>query len=72
MYGGRTAIHVGSTVKQSHPSYRQGCPGCAGLVPTDAHNLLKWCEDNGEYGQKLIEEWAEPDVRHEGRDARVS
>ena len=41
---------------------RQGCPGCAGFVPTDAHNLRKWCEDNGEYGQKLIEEWAEPDV----------
>ena len=41
---------------------RAGCPGCAGKVPTDAHNLLKWCQDNGEYGQKLIEEWAEPDV----------
>ena len=41
---------------------RHGCPGCAGFVPTDAHNLRKWCEDNGEYGQKLIEEWAEPDV----------
>ena len=26
------------------------------------NNLLKWCQDNGEYGQKLIEEWAEPDV----------
>ena len=39
-----------------------GCPGCAGYVPTDANNLLKWCQDNGEYGQKLIEEWAEPDV----------
>ena len=43
-------------------SIRHGCPGCAGKVPTDAHNLLKWCEDSGEYGQKLIEEWAEPDV----------
>ena len=29
---------------------------------TDQNNLLKWCQDNGEYGQKLIEEWAEPDV----------
>ena len=43
-------------------SYRTGCPGCAGKVPTDAHNLLKWCQDNGEYGQKLVAEWAEPDV----------
>jgi hypothetical protein len=41
---------------------RNGCPGCAGKVPTDAHNLLRWCEDNGEWGQRLIEEWAEPDV----------
>ena len=31
-------------------------------VPTDAHNLRKWCQDNGEYGQKIIAEWAEPDV----------
>ena len=29
---------------------------------TDQNNLLKWCQDNKEYGQKLIEEWAEPDV----------
>ena len=43
---------------------RQGCPGCAGSnsVPTDANNLLKWCQDNGEWGQKLVAEWAEPDV----------
>ena len=41
---------------------RKGCPGCSGQVPTDAHNLLKWCQDNGEYGQKIVAEWAEPDV----------
>ena len=41
---------------------RHGCPSCAGRSPTDAHNLLKWCQDNGEYGQKLVAEWAEPDV----------
>jgi len=43
---------------------RTGCPGCAGHsgVPTDQNNLLKWCKDNGEYGRKLIEEWAEPDL----------
>ena len=29
---------------------------------TDQNNLLKWCQDNGEYGQKLAAEWAEPDV----------
>ena len=40
----------------------RGCPGCAGLVPTDANNLRKWCEDNGGCGQKLVAEWAEPGV----------
>ena len=43
-------------------SIRAGCPGCAGQSPTDQHNLVKWCQDNGEYGQKLIGEWAEPDL----------
>jgi len=44
-------------------SERTGCPGCSGHgLPTDQHNLLKWCQDNGEYGRKLIEEWAEPDL----------
>jgi hypothetical protein len=51
-----------TTVSHRTCSIRAGCPGCAGKVPTDAHNLRKWCQDNGEYGQKLIEEWAEPDV----------
>ena len=41
-------------------SLRTGCPGCAGKSPTDQHNLLNWCQDNGEHGRKLIEEWAEP------------
>ena len=54
MHGGRGAVHVGSTVSSRTGPSRQGCPGCAGRVPTDAHNLRKWCEDNGEYGQKLI------------------
>ncbi|ACO69964.1 predicted protein [Micromonas commoda] len=43
-------------------SRRVGCPGCAGQSPTDQNNLLQWCQDNGEYGRKLIEEWAEPDL----------
>ena len=45
---------------------RAGCPCCAGrgryVQLTDQNNLLKWCQDNGEYGQKLVAEWAEPDV----------
>ena len=43
-------------------SDRSGCPGCFGRSPTDQNNLLQWCQDNGEYGRKLIEEWAEPDL----------
>ena len=43
-------------------SDRNGCPGCAGQSPTDQNNLLQWCQDNDEYGRKLIEEWAEPDL----------
>ena len=39
-----------------------GCPGCAAKSPTDQNNLLQWCQDNGEYGRKLIEEWAEPEL----------
>ena len=37
--------------------------GAWALRATDgSNNLLKWCQDNGEYGQKLVAEWAEPDV----------
>ena len=43
-------------------SDRNGCPGCSGQSPTDQNNLLQWCQDNDEYGRKLIEEWAEPDL----------
>ena len=51
-----------ATVNSRTRPNRAGCPGCAGHVPTDANNLRKWCEDNGEYGQKIVAEWAEPDV----------
>ena len=45
-------------------SVRSGCSGFAAYngSPTDQNNLLQWCQDNGEYGRKLIEEWAEPDL----------
>ena len=53
-----------ATVSHRTGSDRAGCPGCAayGGSPTDQNNLLQWCQDNGEYGRKLIEEWAEPDL----------
>ena len=51
-----------ATVQSRTRSDRSGCPGCFGRSPTDQNNLLQWCQDNGEYGRKLIEEWAEPDL----------
>ena len=51
-----------ATVNSRTGSNRVGCPGCSGGSPTDQNNLLQWCQDNGEYGRKLIEEWAEPDL----------
>ena len=51
-----------AAVSHRTDSERAGCPGCSCRSPTDQNNLLKWCQDNGEYGQKLIEEWAEPDL----------
>ena len=55
-----------STASHRTSTNRTGCPGCGGhgryVQLTDQNNLLKWCQDNKEYGQKLIEEWAEPDV----------
>ena len=51
-----------ATVSHRTSSNRTGCPGCSGRSPTDQNNVLQWCQDNGEYGRKLIEEWAEPDL----------
>ena len=48
---------VGHRTNSDRP---RGCPGCARKSPTDQNNLLQWCQDNGEHGRKLIEEWAEP------------
>ena len=48
---------VGHRTNSERP---RGCPGCARKSPTDQNNLLQWCQDNGEHGRKLIEEWAEP------------
>ena len=53
-----------ATVSSRTSSNRRGCPGCSARngLPTDQNNLLQWCQDNGEYGRKLIEEWTEPDL----------
>ena len=58
-----------STLNSRTCSIRAGCPGCnprgghgRSAQLTDQNNLRKWCQDNGEYGHKIVAEWAEPDV----------
>ena len=43
-------VSKSSRVRGRTGSRRHGCPGCSGRSPTDQNNLLKWCQDNGEYG----------------------
>ena len=62
MVDGQSFTWEATVNSRTRPNRHRGCPGCARKVPTDAHNLLKWCQDNGEYGQKLVAEWAEPDA----------
>lgn len=33
------------------------CPYCSGKKVSDENNLEAWCRNNGEYGQRLIDEW---------------
>lgn len=36
---------------------RRGCPFCAGRQVCTENSLLTYCEQNGEWGQQLIDEW---------------
>ena len=38
-----------------------GCPACAGKVPTATNNFAVWCGKNGR--EDLLEEWAQPGMR---------
>lgn len=33
------------------------CPYCSGKVASEDNNLLTWCKQNGEWGQKILNEW---------------
>ena len=46
------------SIIQNRTRHNCGCIVCSNQVPTENNNLLKWCEENGEYGQKLIEEYS--------------
>lgn len=37
--------------------HRSNCPYCSGKIAHEDNNLATWCSNNGEYGQKLINEW---------------
>ena len=38
---------------------KNGCPNCAGKVVTNNNSLLAWCKGEGEYGQKLLDEYSQ-------------
>lgn len=35
----------------------QGCPSCSGAIK-ETNNLYLWCQEHGEYGKKLLEEYS--------------
>lgn len=62
--GGRTKIPW--TCKEGHKwitrigiraCTKTGCPYCAGQRVSNENSLRAWCENNGERGQQLIDEW---------------
>jgi hypothetical protein len=41
-----------------------GCPACSKRLPqSETHFFLEWCEENGERGERLSREYADPDVK---------
>ena len=49
---------VTNRTKRDRPS---GCPVCSRQVASSTNNFLVWCEENGERGKKLLEEYVDPD-----------
>ena len=33
------------------------CPACGGVAVSSVNSLKSWCENNGEWGKKLLDEW---------------
>lgn len=49
--------HEWVTRIRTRTSDRSICPFCSGRKASESNNLLNWCKDNGEWGQKLMDEW---------------
>jgi DNA-directed RNA polymerase subunit RPC12/RpoP len=45
----------------SRTSRANGCPACSGHAASSRNNFRVWCEENGERGKKLLEEYVDPD-----------
>ena len=41
----------------NHRTLGRGCPYCAGNRVTNENSLKTWCQNNDEWGQKLLQEW---------------
>lgn len=41
----------------SRTTHKNKCPYCAGRKADNKNSLFAWCQKNGEFGQRLIEEW---------------
>ena len=44
-----------------HRTSLGGCPACSRQVASSTNNFLAWCEENGEQGKTLLEEYVDPD-----------
>ena len=49
---------MNNRMRANNPS---GCPACSGYTATSTKNFQVWCEENGERGKKLLEEYVDTD-----------
>lgn len=56
-----------TTPLMARTSKCRGCVNCAGQVANEKNNLGQWCEEHGEYGKRLADEYSpenEQDIWH--------
>ena len=51
---------MNNRMRANNPS---GCPACSGYTATSTKNFQVWCEENGERGKKLLEEYVDEDKK---------
>ena len=49
--------HTWTAIVSNRTTKKMGCPYCSGRRATGKNSLTAWCQDNGEYGQQLLQEW---------------